>query len=210
MIRGGKAGRLLEASLRRIAEAGGIVADIGTPQRFHKALRRYERLFDGVDYRAYGYRPETKFGAYNCDGHQDIEALSFADGGLDAVICLDVLEHVADPFKAAREISRVVAPGGFVLMTVPFQNGYHGKGGGSQSHDAYPDYWRMTHSGLALLFRDLSELTVTPTDGPMEFRLRQFHLGRWIDMPFCRSLMDAIDRPLPGRATTGHLLFGRK
>jgi SAM-dependent methyltransferase len=210
MIRGGRAGRLLENRLRRISDAGGIIVDLGTPQRFHKELRPFERLFEAKNYRAYGYEPRAVHAAYDCDGHQDIEALTFGDGEVDAVICLDVLEHVADPFKAAREISRVIRPAGFLLLTVPFQSGYHGKGGGSQGHEAYPDYWRMTHSGLQLLFRQFSDVEVTPTDGPIEFRLRQFYLGPVIDHSFVRPLIDAIDRPSNGRATSRHLLFGRK
>lgn len=210
MIRGGKGGRLLEGGLRRIADAGGLVVDLGTPQRFFKALRPYEALFKNVEYRAYGYEPRMDFGAYNCDGHQDIENLTLENESVNAVICIDVLEHVADPFKAASEIVRVLRPGGQLLIAVPFQYSYHGKDGGSHSHESYPDYWRMTHSGLAHLFRDLSETEVTPTDGPIEFKLRQLYLSRFVDSSIGRTVVDAIDRPKPGRSTSGHLLLGRK
>jgi SAM-dependent methyltransferase len=210
MIKGGRAGRLLEASLRRISQSGGKIVDLGTPQRFHKELRPFESLFKGRDYKAFGFEPSSEHGPYNADGHEDIEALTFGDGEVDAVICLDVLEHVSDPFQAAREISRVLRPAGLLLLTVPFQGGYHGKSGGTQRHDAYPDYWRMTHAGLELLFRSFADVKVTPTDGPIEFRLRQFYLGPLLDHPMVRPLVDAIDRPSNGRATSRHLLFGRK
>lgn len=210
MIRGGRAGRLLEVGLKGLATAGGVIVDLGTPQRFYKELRPYERLFSGVDYKAYGYEPRLEFGPYNCDGHENIEALSFSDDSVDGLICLDVLEHVAQPFKAAAEISRVLRPGGRLVLTVPFLTSYHGKDGGSQSHEAYPDYWRMTHSGIAALFPDFAEIEVQPTDGPIEWRLRQLRCGGFLDSRLGRSLIEAIDRPKAGKATSRHLLLGRK
>lgn len=210
MIRGGRAGRLLEAALERMAAAGGVIVDVGTPQRFHKELRPYEPIFAGLDYKAYGYEPRADFGSYNCDGHQDLEALGFADGSVDGLICLDVLEHVAEPFRAIAEIKRVLRPGGRLLLTVPFLTSYHGKGGGSQGHDAYPDYWRMTHSGIAARFREFAEVEVHPTDGPIEWRLRQLYLGRFLDSGLGRPLIDAIDRPRVGKAASRHMLLGRK
>jgi SAM-dependent methyltransferase len=52
--------------------------------------------------------------------HQDIHRLTHADGTFDAVVCLDVLEHVPDPVAAVAELARVLAPGGFGILTFPF------------------------------------------------------------------------------------------
>jgi|SRR4051812_5053651 len=49
----------------------------------------------------------------------DICALPFGGGCFDAVLATDVLEHVDDDAAAAREIARVLAPGGRALITVP-------------------------------------------------------------------------------------------
>jgi SAM-dependent methyltransferase len=52
--------------------------------------------------------------------HGDATALRFGDASLDAILCLDVLEHVPDHRAALREFARVLAPGGALLLTVPW------------------------------------------------------------------------------------------
>jgi SAM-dependent methyltransferase len=44
----------------------------------------------------------------------DVHALAFADGTFDVVHAHQVLQHVADPVAALREMRRVCAPGGIV------------------------------------------------------------------------------------------------
>lgn len=43
--------------------------------------------------------------------------LPFRDGSLDAVTCERVFQHLADPDRAAREIARVLRPGGRAVVT---------------------------------------------------------------------------------------------
>jgi dolichyl-phosphate beta-glucosyltransferase len=47
------------------------------------------------------------------------EAVPVRDGGAGAVTALDVLEHLDDDVLALQELSRVVGPGGLVLIAVP-------------------------------------------------------------------------------------------
>lgn len=47
------------------------------------------------------------------------EVLPFRDRSFDAVLCMDVLEHVNSPAAAMREIGRVLAPGGVAYVTTP-------------------------------------------------------------------------------------------
>ncbi|MFI5315643.1 MAG: methyltransferase domain-containing protein [Myxococcota bacterium] len=49
----------------------------------------------------------------------DVFHLPFPDGAFDRVICSEVMEHVHDYGAAARELARVVRPGGTLAVTIP-------------------------------------------------------------------------------------------
>ena len=67
-----------------------------------------------------------------------------ADASLGTILCLDTLEHVEDPRAAVSELSRVLAPGGLLIMTSVFEFPIHG----------YPnDYWRFTPEGVRSLLK---------------------------------------------------------
>ncbi len=77
------------------------------------------------------------------------ESLPFQTDSFDAVLSLAVLEHVRDPFACAREIMRVLKPGGVVRADVPFLQPSHG----------YPHhYYNMTKQGLENLFAGIGRV----------------------------------------------------
>ena len=48
-----------------------------------------------------------------------IESLPFEDGQFDGVVCSSVLEYVDDPKHCLTEFSRVLRPGGCLILSVP-------------------------------------------------------------------------------------------
>lgn len=76
----------------------------------------------------------------------DIHTLSetLLPESFDFVICLDVLEHVQSPWVAARQLFKMLKPGGILLLTTPFNYRLHAN---SLAHD----YWRFTADGLTQL-----------------------------------------------------------
>jgi len=69
----------------------------------------------------------------------DICNTPFKDGTVDGVVCEDVLEHIARAPQLLKEISRVLKPGGLLMLKVPFLYPYH------SSPD---DFYRWTESGI--------------------------------------------------------------
>jgi SAM-dependent methyltransferase len=55
----------------------------------------------------------------NVQLHDVAEPLPFPDASFDGVVLKDLLEHVADPVAVAREVLRVLAPGGRVFASSP-------------------------------------------------------------------------------------------
>lgn len=72
----------------------------------------------------------------------DATALPFADASFDTVLCTEVIEHVPNPAQAFAEISRVLKPGGYLLLTTPQT---------WELHRPPYDYYRYTRYGLRYL-----------------------------------------------------------
>lgn len=52
--------------------------------------------------------------------HQDLTKTSFQDNSIDILISSDCFEHIPQPYKAFKEIFRILKSGGRHIFTVPF------------------------------------------------------------------------------------------
>jgi SAM-dependent methyltransferase/uncharacterized protein YbaR (Trm112 family) len=128
-----------------------------------KALPAARILVVGAGAKRYPHLPNVNYtytdvilgeGAdYVCDLHD----LPFPDGAFDAVIAVAVLEHVADPFRCAGEITRVLRPGGYVYSVTPFMQ---------QVHMGRYDFTRFTYLGHRRLFRHFTQIKAGMALGP--------------------------------------------
>ena len=130
-----------ELLLREILQARsyikGHLLDIGC------GTRPYAPIYDPLVEMSVGtevtYSPH---GLQNADVICPAERLPFTDASFDTVLCTEVLEHTRDPFAVLLEIRRVLKPGGYLLLSVPFIY---------PIHEAPYDHWRFTSYGLRLL-----------------------------------------------------------
>lgn len=55
----------------------------------------------------------------------DISQIPEPDQSFDAILCTEVLEHLPEPVLALKEFSRLLRPGGMLILTAPFSSLTH-------------------------------------------------------------------------------------
>lgn len=127
----------LVRDLRRILPGvEGRVLDLGCGLQPYRTMLGRATTYTGADISA---KPGTDTVVFE-PGKQ----LPFADDSFDAVLCTQVLEHVADAEESIREIKRILRPGGRLIVSVPSIY---------QLHGAPHDYRRLTEYGLRALLQ---------------------------------------------------------
>lgn len=109
--------RLILAALHKnLPMFFGTVLDVGCGHMPYKSLllsppSRAERYI-GLDL------PNNLYG--KPDLEWDGKAIPLADASVDSCLFTEVLEHCPDGVLVLKEVSRVLKPGGFLFLTVPF------------------------------------------------------------------------------------------
>jgi SAM-dependent methyltransferase len=105
--------------------AGSKVLDVGA------GTCPYKYLFNHCDYKTHDFK---KYEGVKLNGEQDYGKIDYVsdivnipieDNSFDVVLCTEVLEHVPEPIKALEEMSRLLKPGGRLLITAPLGSGLH-------------------------------------------------------------------------------------
>ena len=144
------------------------VLDIGGGRGVH------QHLFDNLGSSYYIVEPDVdnypgelkRTQTIAADGHW----LPFASGSCGVITLIEVLEHVYNPQQFVAECSRVLAPSGILLATVPQYIHIHG----------WPsDYYRYTGYGLRYLCEanGLDVIKLIPMGGPMMVLYRAIEIN---------------------------------
>lgn len=141
---------------------------------------------------------------YKPDIVGDLQAMPVDDAFYDSVICLAVLEHVPRPWDGVKEMLRVLKPGGFLFLYVPFLAPYHAEPG------YYSDFWRFTDEGIKTLLYEFDEVRLVPVRGPVETLAHL--LPRPIHNAFFLRLGRRFDsiRKASGKQASGFYVTARK
>jgi len=168
----------LEHALSNIPQKSKILdAGAGT-QQYKKFCKHLDYLSqDFAQYDGLGDHKGIQTGSFDygrLDIISDITHIPLPDKSLDAIMCIEVLEHLPEPSEAIREFSRLLKPNGYLILTAPFASlthfaPYHFSTG-------FNRYWYEQH----LPERHLDIEEITPNGNYFEFigqelyRIRNF------------------------------------
>lgn len=119
----------IETTLKKIP-AGFSILDAGAGEKQFRKFCQHLRYFsqDFGKYDGKGDGSALQMGSWDqsdLDYVCDITSIPVKDGEFDSVMCTEVLEHVPDPVRAVEELARIVKPGGYLLLTAPFNSLTH-------------------------------------------------------------------------------------
>jgi SAM-dependent methyltransferase len=137
----------LEAALKRVPPDSRILdAGAGT-QRYRRMCGHLRYVSQDIaQYDGRGDEVGLQTGSFEfgqLDIVSDITSIPEPDASFDAIMCVEVFEHLPDPVAAVHEFSRLLKPGGYLILTSPFCSlthfaPYHYCSGFSR-------YWYRTH-----------------------------------------------------------------
>src|SRR5213078_2995427 len=105
------------AALARVP-AGAAVLDVGARDRGLRRVLPEDVRYQGIEIDPAFARPDVLI-------HDISQGIPFPPGSYDFAFCLEVLEHVPNPFGTLSEMHRILKPGGVLIVSVP--NPYHFK-----------------------------------------------------------------------------------
>ena len=189
--------------IRALLDASRTVIDIGGSLRIatdrssrgnpaHTWIREHIRA-RGIVYKILDY-----VDTYHPDIVGDIQHLAFKDDSQEAIIAIAVLEHVEEPWLAAKELYRVLAPGGHCFIYVPFLYYYHAERG------YYKDYWRFSRDIVELLFKPFSSIKIMPVRGAFETWIRLSPLGRFRFFADVAFIVDRLSGKSRSKQVSGY------
>lgn len=119
----------LESTLATIP-AGQRILDAGAGQlkykRFCQHLNYVSQDFAQYDGKGDGKGLQTKsWDQTKLDIVSDIIAIPEPDESFDAIMCIEVLEHLPNPILALQELVRLLRPNGYLIVTTPFASLTH-------------------------------------------------------------------------------------
>ena len=195
-----------EKKIKIIFDKGGVIVDIGGGLRISEEKNNrgnQNPLFaQYIKHSNVVYKVLDKVADYHPDIVGDIHNLPLQDNSVDAILCIAVLEHVEEPFKAMEEMYRVLKPGGYLYMYVPFLYYYHPLTG------YYGDFYRYTYDGIQYMTKKFHHVEIENVRGALSTVFNLFPI-------FSKrtGVFDIIDRLIgktQSKQTSGYSVFCEK
>lgn len=115
--------------LSKIKE-GNVILDAGAGECYYKKYCNHLKYVsqDFGKYDGKGDKAGIQTGTRDSSGIDiicDIVNIPVNSASFDAVLCVEVFEHIPRPLKALAELSRVLKKGGTLILTAPFSSLTH-------------------------------------------------------------------------------------
>ncbi|SOD81237.1 methyltransferase domain-containing protein [Spirosoma fluviale] len=107
-----------------------LILDAGAGEQIYKRYCQHLSYIsqDFCQYNGIGNSIGLQTVAFDTDAIDivsDLVSIPFKDEHFDAIMCTEVFEHIPDPIKAFNELDRLLKPGGYILITAPFNSLTH-------------------------------------------------------------------------------------
>jgi len=132
----------------------------------------------------------------------DAHRLPLREAAYDAVIATQVLEHCHTPERVVQEIHRVLKPGGWLVVSVPFVYVIHA--------DPW-DFWRFTEYALRHVLAPFAEVEVWPLGNRLTV-LWDYFTGHASGLRYLNRALAPLARALGNnpRSPHGYMALARK
>ena len=135
---------------------GSKVLDIGAGGCPHREKFNHCEYFTQDFSQLADSQIQNQEGYGKIDFVSDITEIPVPDKSYDVILCTEVIEHIPDPISAIKEISRILKPGGTLLITAPLQSGLHQEP--YHFYGGYTKYWYQKF----LLENNFTDLNIEP------------------------------------------------
>jgi SAM-dependent methyltransferase len=114
----------LEKTLQKIPDNARILDAGAGEQKYKKYCSHLQyNSQDFAQYDGKGDGSGLQTGSWDqsqLDIISDIIHIPEPDSSFDAIMCIEVFEHLPEPIKAIQEFARLLKPGGHLIITAPF------------------------------------------------------------------------------------------
>ncbi|MEN9685041.1 MAG: hypothetical protein RLZZ28_827 [Bacteroidota bacterium] len=180
----------------------GDLLDFGCGAKPYQPLFSHVQSYTGLDYAGEGHSHEDE----HVDVYYDGKTIPFENNRFDAIFSSEVFEHVFMLQEILPELSRVLKPGGKLLITCPFV---------WEEHEIPVDYARYTRfalremlekNGFNIVVTDKSGHTISAIHQLFVVYLHDYWLHRvWLSkIPFFKKFIRQIVIPV---MNAGFLFF---
>lgn len=116
----------------------GPLLDFGCGSKPYKPIFNHIDEYIGIDFHNDGHSHHNE----DIDFFYDGKKIPFNDNRFNSILSTEVFEHIFNPDELLKELNRVLAPDGYILITCPFVY---------PEHETPFDYARYTHFALKYL-----------------------------------------------------------